>query len=145
MLCYFDTSALLKRYVEEKGSHLVQELFENKELIAVTSSITLVEGTHVICRKCTEEKISPKIRQKLLRDFLRDMNEIRVVIYSPDVIKKAQSIIKAHGTKTLDAIHIASALILKQPGGAQIHFASSDYQQNKVAKQAHLLIINPLD
>lgn len=144
MLCYFDTSALLKKYVVEEGSSAVRSLFENREMITSTSSITCVEGCHVICRKGAEERIPRKILQKLLREFLRDMAEIKIINYSPLVIKMAQKIIKAHVVKTLDAIHIASALILKRSGDLKINFVSSDDQQTKIAAHYKLHIVNPM-
>lgn len=142
MIYYFDTSALLKRYVLEEGSLLVQGLFDDVTTIASTASITSVEGCHVICRKCSEESVSQKNRQKLLKAFVKDLKDIKIITYSPQVVKLAQKIIKSSLLKTLDAIHIASALILKRPGN--IHFVSSDDQQNRIAKHYGLKVINPL-
>lgn len=40
---FLDTSALFKRYMQEKGSDIVDELFKEENLLFI-SSITLCEG-----------------------------------------------------------------------------------------------------
>lgn len=142
MIYYFDTSALLKRYFNEKGTANLVSLFNQKEVIAATSAITWIEGYHVICRKALDIHLSLSIRNKLLKTFLGDLKDCKIVPYHEPIIKLAQKIILKKPIKTLDAIHIASALFLKKQK-LTTYFTSSDTQQNTAARDNKLKTWDP--
>jgi hypothetical protein len=54
------------------------------------------------------------------------------------VLEKAQDLIQSSGVKTLDAIHIASALLFQADFGARIPFISADEQQLNAASACGL-------
>lgn len=144
MIYYFDTSALLKRYLLEEGTNEVLSLFRKNEVIPVTSLLTQVEGFHGICRKWNEAKASIKLRQQVLRQFQRDMQTFQIVTVDSALIKISKKLVQNHLLRSLDAIHIASALVFKKRGNEKIHFVSCDNLQNKVAQQQGLLTLNPV-
>lgn len=144
MICYFDTSALLKKYVREEGTDVVLSLFRDKSMVAATSAVTAVEGFHVICRQCREEKISPGMLARLLNRFRRDLGQFRTIGYGAPIIRAAQKIIRTHVLKTLDSIHLASALTIKRQGRLKMSFVSCDDRQNEAAQGYGFNIINPL-
>lgn len=144
MIYYFDTSALLKRYLLEEGTQGVLELFRQKDYTVVTSSITLVEGYHGICRKCREESVSIRVQERILRDLKKDLSNAKIVEFNALVIKQAQKIIGNHPIRTLDAIHIASALVFHPRKKLKIQFISCDEKQCVVALKQGLSVFNPL-
>ena len=143
MICYFDTSALVKRYFSEEGTETVLKLFEQADLLLVTSSITLVEGYHGICRKCVEDKLSTRIRNRIINQFKKDLTDFKIVDFLPVIVQRAQKIIGSYTLKTLDAIHLASALAIKHNPKVKIHFVSSDGKQGAVAQKYGLILLHP--
>ncbi len=144
MIYYFDTSALLKRYLVENGSPLIQNLFDQTDMLAVTSAVAFVEGYHGICRKYKNKEFSGKVRNKLLEKFQNDLNLFKIVDITSKLIELAQTIVRNHVSRTLDAVHVASALFFKQNSDLDIHFVSSNATQNDTAKNYGLLVLNPL-
>lgn len=73
-LFYFDTSGILKRYKDEKGSGVVDELIESMKSddILVSSLITAVEVFSVASRMFKGRIISKKDCDSLTSRFLSD-------------------------------------------------------------------------
>lgn len=145
MIAYFGTSALLKKYFEEAGSDFVVALFKEKNLIPFTSVITQIESYHCIFRKKSESRLPEKMTRKILRQFDHDMQNFKIVQFGDKIIRDSQKLIRQHVLKTLDAIHIASALQLKRNPKIPIHFVSSDSAQSKFAQKKDLTVLNPLE
>lgn len=145
MIYYFDTSALLKKYLLEIGSKQVLDLFREDEKIAISSKITLLEGCHGITRKCREENVSASLYKKLLKQFQQEFKEFKIIELSSRVFQESQRLIQTYALKTLDSIHVASAFLLKQEGMHQVHFVSCDLEQLEVAKKNRLIPLNPME
>lgn len=142
MIYYFDTSALLKKYILEKGSQKVLALFEEESDLVLTSKIASLEAFHGITRKAKEEKLSPKTLSKLLRQLEKDFNDFELVEINSELFKRAKELIQKYLLKTLDAIHLASALLLKEEG-LEACFISCDLAQLKAARSCGLKVFNP--
>lgn len=143
MICYFDTSVLVKKYFLETGTEKVLQWFGEADLLSITSSITRVEGYHAICRKCYEEKVSKRLRQHLLRQLKKDLADFKIVDFLPNIVQRAQKIIGLYTLKTLDAIHLASAVTIKRNPKVKIHFATSDDKQGEIAQKYGLVLLIP--
>ena len=80
---FFDTSALIKRYHEEKGTDIVDEIFDSDSLIII-SSLSIVEGVSALTRKKNEGKLSHEEFENLLKELFSDiLNRITVIIGCP--------------------------------------------------------------
>ena len=143
MIRYFDTSALVKHYVQETGSDSVGHLLTEQGVTLSTSALTRLEGFHAICRKCLEGKVSPKIKIRLLRQFESDLQAFQLVEINSARTEEAKQLIRKTALKTLDAIHIASALLFKKQK-LKTEFISCDEPQSRVARQQGLITRNPL-
>lgn len=69
-VAYFDTSALLKRYVTETGTQWVKNLLSADDApLVFTSHLTVVEATCAFARRACEGDLSPQALDNLLRLF----------------------------------------------------------------------------
>ncbi|MBI2336298.1 MAG: type II toxin-antitoxin system VapC family toxin [Deltaproteobacteria bacterium] len=140
MIYYFDTSALLKKYFLEEGTPQVMGLFAERGPIVCTCFITSVEGYHGIYRKKKEGSLSNAIIQKVIKQFQKDLRGFKIVNSSEKIISLAQKIIQKTTLKTLDSLHVASALLIKRMVKSTVTFVSYDVQQKDVADKFGLKI-----
>lgn len=75
MIIFFDTSALIKRYIPEAESDNVGSLFEEASGIIV-SAITKIEMISTIKRLFTDNAITEKESIRLKSEIYQDFNEI---------------------------------------------------------------------
>ena len=97
MKLYLDSSALVKRYVEEPGSPAVAEAMDEADAWT-TSQITFVETLRVVG--------SDAGAMRRARD---DWDEFDVIGLTPAVCERALALAGEHELKTLDAIQLGSA------------------------------------
>lgn len=57
-MLFFDTSALVKRYAEEEGTTVVDELIEQRDETVVITSLAVVEMTSAFRRKYNRDEIT---------------------------------------------------------------------------------------
>lgn len=131
---YFDTSALVKRYVQEAGSSAVRRLLQRFRFLS--SSIMPVEAMSAISRRRVSGDLTPRdflaIRSRLRKD--RDYWEL--VEAGESVLLQAEELVQQANVRTLDAIHLASAMIFKSESRLTIPFITGDTKQRDAA---HLL------
>jgi hypothetical protein len=109
MKCFFDTSSLVKRYIQEPGSAEVDDIFVSSDSLYVFS-ITQIELSSAIARRLFEKSIAEKAYANALKAFRSELKYFNVVSFNQQIEKYAISIIEKHGMKTLDAIQLSSAI-----------------------------------
>ena len=129
---YFDTSALIKRYVNESGRReIVQLLRENH---CVVSAILPVEVRSALRRRVAEGTLENHRIPAILKRFTADRAFWTFVEVSREVLTPAESLSAAHPLRALDAIHVASAqLFVTRIGSSAFTFVSADTRQTTVA------------
>jgi uncharacterized protein len=129
---YFDTSALIKRYVEELGRREVLGLLRKNR--CVVSAVLPVEVRSALRRRVGEKTLDAKRVPRILRRLAADRAYWTVVEISTEVLATAESLSGSHPLRALDAIHVASAKLFGDRAAAQTFtFVSADRQQTKVA------------
>jgi predicted nucleic acid-binding protein len=108
---YFDTSALVKQYIQEAGSKTVLELLKTGEEV-YTASLTYPETHAAFSRRTREGRLTPETTRRLARRFDKDWESYDIVIMSGDVLSVARQMLYRHPLRSADAIHLASALFL---------------------------------
>lgn len=132
MKVFFDSSALAKRYIREKGSEKVETILKKASSLGL-SSLCPVEIISALCRRRRELALTKDqylLSKQAIIDDARDAEIVNVV---PRVVGKAIAILEEANLRTIDAIHIASALEWK----ADV-FVSSDRRQLSAAVAAGL-------
>lgn len=141
MNLFFDTSALIKRYISETGSDTVDALFNKADRILV-SAVTKIEAFSTIKRLHKEKAISNEAYQNLIAEIGYDFQHFTVFPLSKFVEDVALSLIDKYQLKTLDSIQLASLLNQKELVN---QFIVSDSRLKKAATSENLQLIDPTE
>ena len=133
MIVYLDTSALVKRYVQELGSDEMAELFKD-ELLAGTSSITFVEMAAALAKSERTGALSRADASAVLSRFRSEWNLMAHIRLNEPLIARAASVAWDHGLRGYDATHLASAFFWQELLGQKVCLVTYDRQLWKAAK-----------
>ena len=138
MWAYFDTSALVKRYVDEPGRREVQQLVRRHDCL--TSAILSVELRSALRRRVTEGTLDSSRVSQILKRVVADRAYWTVIEVGTGVLSGAEALVSVHPLRTLDAIHVASAqLFASRLSIADLIFVSADKRQVDVASAIGLM------
>ena len=130
---YFDTSALVKRYVEEPGRLEVLRLLRKNH--CVVSAVLPVEVRSALRRCVAEKTLDARRVPGILKRLAADRAYWTIIEVSREVLATAESLSGAHPLRALDAIHVASAKLFADRAASQTFmFVSADVQQTRVAE-----------
>ena len=133
---YFDASALVKRYIREKGSSKVQRLLAAE--LPATSRLSAVEIASAVARRVREGSLSGEDRDRILAAVDRDMTAVLVVEVTAAVLTNAQLLLQRHPLRTGDAIQLASCLHLQEHIEDDVTFVGFDDRLLAAARAEHL-------
>jgi hypothetical protein len=122
---YLDASALVKRYVAEEGSDLVISSMQEAEAWTICR-IGYVE---------TARAISLAAGKPALKRLQRDWPSFDVVEVDHDLAEQAAVLAIATGLRSLDALHLAAALLFQRP---RLTLATWDVRLHRAAREAGL-------
>jgi uncharacterized protein len=132
MWAYFDTSALVKRYIDEVGRRQVLQLLRRHECVA--SAVLPVELRSVLRRRVTEGTLEPARLPEILKRVSADSAYWTLVEVGAEVLAAAEKLVATHPLRTLDAIHVASAqLFAAGVSESDLMFVSADKRQAEAA------------
>jgi hypothetical protein len=130
---YFDTSALIKRYVEELGRREVLDLLRNNRCLI--SALLPVEVRSALRRRVGDGTLDAKRVRAIVKRFAADRPYWTVIEVSSDVLGAAEALSGAHPLRALDSIHVASAKLFGDRTASQgFTFVSADARQTAVAQ-----------
>ena len=129
---YFDASALVKRYVREKGSVKVRRLLAVE--VSATSRLSAVEITSALMRRARERAFTDAERDRALAALESDMSSLLVVELTRDVVKRAQTLLQRRPLRSGDAIQLASCLYLQEELGEPVTIVVFDARLADVAR-----------
>lgn len=118
MSIYLDASALIKRYLDEPGSDEVESAMRGARWIA--SQIAFVETLRAVSSEPSD----------LVRRAQKEWESFYVVEVAQPLCERAVAIAVKHGLRSLDAIHLASALAVATD---DLIFATWDRQLHAAA------------
>ena len=122
-MSYWDSSALLKLYINETDSVLFLQYAGSANTAPVTSRLALYEIRTVLQRKEMEGLLTTGSAQVIYQKLLTDCSNgsVRVVDFSIDVEREFEDVVKrcfGHAPpipiRTLDAIHLASTAVMTE-------------------------------
>jgi len=137
---YLDTSALVKLYVEEEGSAMVQEALAAAETVA-TATISYVEARAAFARRRREGRLSRQDYHHTVSELEADWEQYVLLEITRNVIRRAADLTNIHPLRAYDAIHLASATALKERIEGPIFFASWDSTLASAAKREGLSLV----
>jgi len=143
-LYYFDTSALLKRYIVEDGSAWVRTTFEEPEADIVVSQLAIVEGVAALARRARGGAFRPgsvaRVVQKLTADF---QQQFVVIAVNSDLIDRAVDLARQRALRGYDALQLATALVVRSLVAPEVvTFVAADDELIAAAEMEGLPSIN---
>lgn len=136
---YFDTSVLVKQYVEEAGSVSARRLFLRFQV--VSSALTPVEMMSALARRRAAREIPPPHVERALTQIRVERGHWRLILIDTLVLGRAEALVRDHTLRTLDAIHIASALVYGDALGVRLPFVTADERQRDAAARLVLDVV----
>ena len=145
---FFDASALVKGYVHEPGSRWVRQVLTPRGTAVFVSPLSGVEVLAAIARKARAGEIDSVMQREGAAAFRMDYeHRFARVGVSAGVIEEAMALVLAHPLRGADAVHLASALRLREatPRLKALTFVAADAALLRIARHTGLDAQNPLD
>lgn len=146
---YLDSSALVKRYVDETGSAWIRRLYDQSpppSLVIV--HLAIVEITSALARRRRDGSLTSAEYARMRDAFRTDcLVEYRIALAVDEVIDVANRLLEQYPLRAYDAVHMAAATITNQElierGLSSLIFLSSDERLNEAAAAEGLTVDNP--
>jgi predicted nucleic acid-binding protein len=135
MKAFFDSSALAKRYIRERGSEKVASLLAEASEVGI-SLIVPLEIVSALNRLLRHGALSAADYSLAKSALLEDVEDMTVCNITVPVVERAIALLEEYSLKTLDALHLASAL--EWQAGI---FVSSDHRQSAAAAASGLRVV----
>lgn len=138
-LAYFDTSVLVKNYIQERGSARARALLRTH--LFLSSSITPVELISALMRRKSRGELEAQDLPRILARVREDRSYWKLVDVGPSVLSQGEELIQKSQMRTLDAIHVGSLMTFQASSGIRIPFITGDARQQDAARQVELNVI----
>jgi uncharacterized protein len=135
MKVFFDTSAFVKRYVEEAGTEKVLDVCGRAEQL-VLCVICLPEMISTLNRLVREGKLQGDDYQKLRDLILKEIENVEICYLTPEVVTQTIRCLENNVLRAMDAVHLGCALVVEPD-----LFVSSDQRQIEAAKREGLQVM----
>src|SRR4051812_19541193 len=133
VFAYLETSALIKRYIDEPGRREVLTLLRKNR--CVVSAVLPVEVRSALHRRVAQKALDGRRVSEILKRIAADRAYWTIIEVSREVLAMAESLSGAHPLYALDAIHVASAKLFADRTASQTFtFVTADMQQTHVAE-----------
>jgi predicted nucleic acid-binding protein len=146
---YLDTSALVKRYVEEPGSDRVRSICDpSSGPVLVASHLAIAEMISALTRQVREGALVTPDYVRLRDAFRHDcLHQYAILPVSEDIVDHACRMLEQHTLRALDAIHLATALAAHRSfttgGLPDLAFVAADTRLLQAAAAEGLEVENP--
>lgn len=124
-MIYFDTSALIKLFILEKGSENAQRLF-HAHFPPATAVIAYAEIYSGVNRRKREGYLSSQQYTRLSRRFEEHWATYIRIELTEEVLAGAKKLLERYPLRAFDAIHLASAISLQKGIREPLEFAAAD-------------------
>lgn len=128
MTLYLDASGLVKRYVAEEGSDLLEGAMDQADAVAICR-IGFVETARAIGLAGDEGDVEK---------FEAEWGWFDVIEVDQALAERATALALSHGLRTLDALHLAAALELEDE---EVAFATWDRRLHEAARAEGLAVL----
>jgi predicted nucleic acid-binding protein len=143
---FIDSSALVKRYVQETGTAWVRGLTHRRTGNQIfLARITIVEVTSAVARRRGGRTISPAQASSFLSRFRKHVaGRYAILEVTPALLVDATALANRHELRAYDAVQLAVALELNRISQGGIVLVSADKDLNKAAAAEGLPFEDPM-
>ena len=142
---YLDASAWVKRYVRERGSEWIQDLFGQRPLLAY-ASLGFIEVLATLSRKRRAVEIVDSRFEIAIRQLERDWRGFVEVYLHTDVLSIAADVARRYALRGADAVHLASALRVRerlQSAHDAVLIVTADQELKAAARALGITVLDP--
>jgi predicted nucleic acid-binding protein len=129
---YVDSSALLKRYVDEGDSDAADALLRADDAL-LTARHAIVEVRRNLARLLSGRDLADARKA-----FAEDLASFSIIELDEVTCESAASIAEAFGVRTLDALHLGAAQRIADAG---VGFLTCDLRQAQAARALGLVVV----
>ncbi len=137
MNLYIDTSAVIKRHVQEANTEDVRGWVENAVAVA-TGLLTRAEVSSGINRLYRMNLLTEENYKQALSEFRNSWDTYHRIPVSEQIVVRADYLICQFVLRGYDAVHLACALMWQEALQMPVTLATFDSQLCEAAKQAGL-------
>jgi len=145
MICFFDTSALVKLFHEEMGSAAVESLILDEQNEIWALELVRLEFYSSICRRYRLSELTETDFNNVLNDFEEQLLNFNIEPMGSIILREAEQLIKDygqnHGLKSLDALHLGAFRLLSDGNWL---FVCADDKLCEIAEKCSLKVKNPV-
>ena len=140
MILFTDTSAIIKLYVEEKGTSAMTEKARSHRF--ALSALAYAEIHATLARRLRESLLTEDEHSKLTARLDRDWEGILLIPVQPAILGLVPRVVKDHPLRGADAVHLASALALRAADLEPV-FVAADKQLLRASQAEGFEVFNP--
>jgi predicted nucleic acid-binding protein len=146
---YLDTSALVKRYIDETGSAWIRAtLSQSPPPSLIIVHLALVEITSALTRRRRAGSLASAEYARIQDAFRADcLMEYRIVSAVDQIVVEANHLLEQHPLRAYDAVQLAAASVsnrqLLAEGLSPLVFLSADERLNEAASAEGIAVDNP--
>jgi predicted nucleic acid-binding protein len=115
VIAYLDASAIVKVFIDEDGSDRMRELWASG-LPAATSELAVAELACTLAAAARAGRLTDWGPRRAFDTEVAVSERAELVAVDTGVIRSAATLGAKHGLRTLDAVHVSSALVLRDAG-----------------------------
>ncbi len=148
-ICYFDSSAVVKRYAQETGTAWVISILDPAAGNTIyLARISAVEVISAFARRQRGNTLSAPDAAKAIADFRTDLaNQYRLIELTPALISHAMTLAETHALRGYDAVQLAAALEVHTRVASlnlpSLTLISADTALNAAAQTEGLVVDDP--
>jgi predicted nucleic acid-binding protein len=146
---FVDSSALVKRYVQETGTLWVRSVTRHNPLNRIyLARITVVEVTAAVARRRKGRTLTSPRASSILHRFRKHVaGRYSIVEITPALLNEATKLANSHELRAYDSVQLAVALevnrIYQTRGSGPITLISSDRDLNAAASAEGMAVEDP--
>ena len=140
MILFCDTYALVKLYLQEKGSELMLEVARESTVIAVCR-IAWIEAMSAFARRSREAPEETPLLNQVRGRFQQDWESFATVEVTQQLVEQAGEYAEIFTHRACDNIQLATAQTLQQEDSGKVSFACFDQRLQKAAQLLRLFPI----
>jgi predicted nucleic acid-binding protein len=139
LIFYFDTSALVKLYVDEPRADRARDAAASADMIA-TGILTYAEMRSAFTRKHRFGEISGDQLERLKIDFETDWKIFEIIPIDEVIARRAGEFAEIYSLKGFDAVQLSSADAVRSRFG-EITFACFDADLSRAATSCGMILL----
>lgn len=132
MTLYADSSALLKRYIDEPDSDVADAYLQGEPSV-LTGRHAIVEVRRNLARLLEGHELA-----HARSAFLRDAELLSIIELDETTCDSAATVAEVTGVRTLDALHLAA---VQRAGGPAVPLLTFDLRQAQAARSLGLTVL----